>query len=371
MTSKKDVRENSDKRRDSRSLGNQRLFASEKWTKDLDLAATDAIVVPPGGGVTINSQSEGALPRGFAFLANVSAIIGADELELFPGHTLRRAQSDEIEFIKNVLVENNGRPIRNYFFPWELDKREDGLLDTAPKEKWNYFVVAFTGTNEGIIRLQRALVILDPCLKIGFTILDVNSTRGLILHPGQLFQTLQQAKDATLQLRLAEFLCAVDARRAEEIATVVEQLSAHQTSQIDIVRTCDQLLNLETLQPESDVAFLGYFSILESLLTHKPDPRDPNDSITRQVKKKITLLDNRWTPRIDYASFGSSDPETIWGKMYALRSAIAHGDAPDFKRELKALNSLSSASLLLRRTVRAIARHALREPQLVSDLREC
>jgi hypothetical protein len=125
------------------------------------------------------------------------------------------------------------------------------------------------------------------------------------------------------------------------------------------------------LDANSDVAFLGYFSVLESLLVHKPDPKDPTDSITRQVKKKITLLDNRWRPKLDYSIFGNPNPEAIWGKMYDLRSAIAHGDTPDFKKDLKTIKDRTNALSLLIRTVRAIARHALLEPQLVADLREC
>jgi hypothetical protein len=127
----------------------------------------------------------------------------------------------------------------------------------------------------------------------------------------------------------------------------------------------------QALDANSDVAFLGYFSVLESLLVHKPDPKDPTDSITRQVKKKITLLDNRWSPRLDYSVFGTSKPEAIWGKMYELHSAIAHGDVPEFNQSLKILKDRANARSLLIRTVRAVARHALHEPQLVADLREC
>ncbi len=57
--------------------------------------------------------------------------------------------------------------------------------------------------------------------------------------------------------------------------------------------------------------------------------------------------------------------------MYRLRSAIAHGDTPDFKKVLKSLKDRTNARSLLIRTVRAIARQALLEPQLVADLREC
>jgi len=116
---------------------------------------------------------------------------------------------------------------------------------------------------------------------------------------------------------------------------------------------------------------LGYFAILESLLTHPPKPTDPYESITRQVKKKIALLDNRWTDRIDYTRFAGTPPETVWKRMYHYRSALAHGAKPDFGRELSALQNAETALNLLKETVKAVIRYALLEPQLLVDLREC
>jgi hypothetical protein len=57
--------------------------------------------------------------------------------------------------------------------------------------------------------------------------------------------------------------------------------------------------------------------------------------------------------------------------MYEMRSAIAHGDAPDFKKDLTSLKDFATARSLLIRTVRAVARQALYELRLVADLREC
>lgn len=327
-------------------------------------------VLSPGVGLTITASSIGAPRNGFAFLTNVLGIVGAAELELIPGHTLRKATKDEITAIKEILAENNGRVGGRYFYPWEMEDKGGGLFDDAPAQDWKYFVVAFSGTNEGINSLEQALVLLDSSLRIGFTVMAWGSQRAVGLHAGRLFQALQENSMAIQSNRIDHFFT-LDAEHSIQIGGLVEQLSKHPTTGIDIPRVSQQLLNLQALDANSDVAFLGYFSVLESLLVHKPDPKDPTDSITRQVKKKITLLDNRWSPRLDYSVFGTSKPEAIWGKMYELRSAIAHGDAPDFKQSLKTLKDRANARSLLIRTVRAVARHALREPQLVADLREC
>ena len=132
-----------------------------------------------------------------------------------------------------------------------------------------------------------------------------------------------------------------------------------------------QMLDLLALPPRSSLRFLGYFGILESLLIHKPNPEDPYDSITRQVKKKLALLNSRFSTPIDYKGFGNMKTEKIWETMYSYRSNLAHGNSPDFQKGLKPLGSPDRALALLNKTVKAVIRQALIEPQLIDDLREC
>ena len=53
------------------------------------------------------------------------------------------------------------------------------------------------------------------------------------------------------------------------------------------------------------------------------------------------------------------------------RSSLAHGDAPDFKKDLHVLVSPDVAMALLRSAMKAVVRLALVEPRLIADLREC
>jgi hypothetical protein len=111
--------------------------------------------------------------------------------------------------------------------------------------------------------------------------------------------------------------------------------------------------------------------MLEALLTHQPKPSDPYESITRQIKKKVALLDNRWSPRIDYRRFGGVDPDKVWEKMYSYRSALAHGAKPNFTGDLQLLRNPDQALSLVKETVKSIARFALVDPRLLEDLKEC
>ena len=163
----------------------------------------------------------------------------------------------------------------------------------------------------------------------------------------------------------------VSSKDVEEIKAVYARLQNPDSAfSADAKRLALQLRALKELS-SAPIAFLGYFAILESLLTHMPKPSDPYDSITRQIKKKLILLNNRWNPKIDYSAFGKASPESVWSKMYDYRSRLAHGGEPKFEGELKLLNSHDAALTLLRETVKATIRQTTIEPQLVADLRDC
>jgi len=190
--------------------------------------------------------------------------------------------------------------------------------------------------------------------------------RGTAWHGGRLFQIIQDAPmnpSFFLELRPADL---------QATRETYDRMQRHDAAMIDVKGLARQLGDLKTLPQESPLRFLGYFALLESLLTHLPNPSDPYESITRQVKQKIALLDNRWTPKLDYGPFGGTPAEKVWTKVYAYRSNLAHGGKPDFTRgELAALAGPEQALLLVKETVKAVVRHALIEPQLLVNLRDC
>jgi hypothetical protein len=51
--------------------------------------------------------------------------------------------------------------------------------------------------------------------------------------------------------------------------------------------------------------------------------------------------------------------------MYSYRSAIAHGDIPDFSKDLQLFKNRDEASRLVKQAAKAVIRQALIEPQLV------
>ena len=165
-----------------------------------------------------------------------------------------------------------------------------------------------------------------------------------------------------------EPLLKLEACDLEDLKSCTELLSAHDHADIDLRNSLKQFRHLSDLPKQSPLHLVGLFAIIESLLTHKPDPKDPSDSLTRQVKTKFVLLNKRFKRKLDYgAHFGHATEEQVWKDLYALRSLAAHGAQLSYGR----LKSADNALRFLRLAASAVLRHALDEPLLVKDLRQC
>lgn len=140
-----------------------------------------------------------------------------------------------------------------------------------------------------------------------------------------------------------------------------------------ITRALKELDELEYLPPHSKLKTLGYFAIIESILTHNPNTTDSGDSISRQLKAKIPLLNNRFARSIDFSdSFGNESVEKVIAKLYSYRSKIAHGATVNFESgQLQSLKSHKDTQNFIKQLTKKIIIHALTEPQLVIDLQKC
>jgi hypothetical protein len=72
---------------------------------------------------------------------------------------------------------------------------------------------------------------------------------------------------------------------------------------------------------------LGHFGVLEDLLSHPPEPHDPVDSITRQLRRNLVLLDHHRPPRAGLGLDASPNATAaqVISHLYSYRSAVAHG----------------------------------------------
>ncbi len=138
----------------------------------------------------------------------------------------------------------------------------------------------------------------------------------------------------------------------------------------NIKKALNDFISLNELSDDSPFKIVALFSILELLLTSKSDT-----SITKQLKSKINLVHNRMPEEIDISDFfNSQNPlrlDTAISKLYTYRSAIAHGNVSDFNKDLQILETNKSALSFLHNLTREVLAYSIREPKLISDLREC
>jgi hypothetical protein len=305
-------------------------------------------------------QPSGLMGDNFAFVTNISRLRGAASFSIAENHQLRRATAEEIPAIRETLQRLQTMP---GFNPWEQRVAEGGLIERMPEADWRYHVISFRGPNHTIVELDQVFSLAQPELQIGFTFVGTGTGRALYWTPGRLFQQLDP-------FRWSDFV-EVAAPDIENVAAIHSRLRQHDENLVGVKRLVGQIHHLGGVPANSSLQFLGYFGILEALLTHHPKPSDPYESITRQVKTKMALVNHRCQPRIDYSPFPGAPPEAIWKKMYAYRSILAHGGSASFDGELQTLGDHRKALNLLKQSVKAVIRQALIEPQLLADLRDC
>ncbi len=306
----------------------------------------------------------------YAFVMNIWELTGLDRYELAPGHVLRRATPDETAVVKSTLARLAGGYARLVEYFWEQRWPQQGsTIERAPEPEWRYFVIVFNGRSLKTLNSIQGASDLASCeLEVAFTILGdraAGPSHELTYIPRRLFHVLDSARSDEA------FFYPLSRNDLDTIVGIRQKLEAHDERLINVGRLVQQMSDLKAVPHESPLRFLGYFTILESLLTHTPKPSDPYDSLSRQVRKKVALLDHRWGRPLDYSPFGDTPPDRIWTKMYTYRSLLAHGAEASFTGELQILGSHDRALRLIRETVKSIIRQALEEPQLLVDLREC
>jgi len=296
------------------------------------------------------------------------------------GWTIDRARAAEIEAFRpqlQTIRELLNRPAQRGL-PYEatMDDYGGGVgrLYNLPPEDWRYSVVRMReGANpdDGKI-LDRALRITPDDLRIGGWVDRSGdlTERPVDLKLGQIVYWMQRWAANLVLPQTPNFA------RASEIFELRRSLNEEQFPGIS--RAISIFTQLDWLPEDSDAKFLGYFSVLESILTHSPEPLDPVDSITRQLKRNLKLLDHRMPPEenLEFSNFGqNAKSDQVIAKLYAVRSAVAHGG--DAKAAFQWLHDrrphswriTDSYQLYLRKITQRVLVAALAEPQLVVDLR--
>lgn len=296
--------------------------------------------------------------------------------------TLRRATIEEINEFRPELIKYSISNYFNYTPSQEVNisKSEQGFLHTpiTDPNDWRYMVVL--PKNERSIpgdKFAEALRISDWDLWVELWSIKTR-VNGILVNKlgGSPFHCLriltENSKVTVIQKtnydRLKEIIITRKNFNDEKYPTISKAL---------------RMFREHDINRENSLKHLGYFTIIESILSHAPAANDSLDSISRQLKRNLILLDNRM--HNDYNlmldKFNGVNPEKLISKLYSYRSCIAHGNNSEeeidwffangkyFESNFDFMNKKNLLSWYLRKIVQRVLFQAIIEPQLVTDLK--
>lgn len=291
------------------------------------------------------------------------------------GLILRKASVDEVKCIKErKLIHHNSTSIP--LFESSINQSEDGYFSfkvLADSERWLYWVI-----DQGKIDLSKikspavnfilnndnlayAASLLDCNLFLGFDI--VFSESIVVAHSfHQEYRKIQEANPMPVKPRLIKL------DEIKPFTEYLDRINSISKEQEYLKNIIVEFFGLNSFTSRNKFKTLAKFALIESLITH--NPTDSGDTITKQIKAKVKLLNNRFTQPIKVSDFfknGSLDK--ILSELYSFRSAIAHGSTYVFKGKI--LESEEKAGYFIDILLRRIIVQALKEPQLLLDLKEC
>lgn len=304
-------------------------------------------------------------PSGYIFIANLGGLEAPSPFQIDSDLAIRRATPAEANEVRQAIEFYHPNRNRNRYEAEITNRRpiqggEELTLTTLPPDQWRYTVIEHSGGNMRAFALVEASYFTRLPLQFGFSAGNGAGAVSFGTHRGLEAVLGSPGYGADLHVLKPPEL--------ETLRAAFEKFVRYSHSPLDLSKQIGQFREMLELPYNSTLRLLGLFAILESVLTHDPKPTDPTDSITRQVVKKMNLLNGRFEAQLPYSEyFGSTGSEKVWKKLYGARSAIAHGAEPDFS----GLGGADRATEFLRRAVSSVLRQSLEEPQLLFDLREC
>ncbi|MBL7139974.1 MAG: hypothetical protein ISS74_03610 [Planctomycetes bacterium] len=317
------------------------------------------------------ANEEKAAIQGIGLVLNFVDVTVTLPVEVLPGCIFRRATDGEVESFKRFFLCHGDRgrraitmlqsdPPQSYGQNWQpLDRRQ-----------WRYWVIETTRGN-GLMEVGMASHLTHVELRCDRFFINLPTPErmeaagqlsGNPLCVFSLFglpQPLRLDKAVLEDIRqTGESLAKLDTERHKPIRATIE-----------MNYSLADMGFFDQGSGEVRLFVLGLFGVIESLITHSP--KAGHDSLTHQIKTKMNLLNRRFDEPLDYSCFDDGPPDTLWSRLYSYRSAIAHGGQADFGGKHQVLKDERTVTTFLRYTAKALLRYALREPDLVLDLRAC
>ena len=325
----------------------------------------------------VNTDSN---PTIFAFVLNLLDVNFDLPFEIISDCFFQKATLEQITLIKKHL-----EPLMMYHYKEFPHDYREGVSINSPEASKYYIISFFKESDKELDRLNdllTAATLLET--KLNFSLFFKLKPLPFLYEPTAwtaicfpaLFHT--DFYNKTILKKSHSVSTPLQKDDLQNLHFIYDKMQELDSSFPDspIIKAIDMFSTLDNLPRNSSVRVLSLFAVIEALITHKPNPNDSGDSITKQIKNKISLLSNRMNEKIDYSPFRNMSncprEETIWAKLYNYRSKVAHGDKLDFTEgDLSILKEADIANSFLEITIKKLLRHSLDEPQLYIDLKQC
>ena len=196
----------------------------------------ETLIMKPSFATVVAYAPGTKTPQPFAFVLNVSRLVGGGSLEIIPGHILRRANEEEIKFTKEAIASLFAQHSGGGLWETRGPKSGQSKFVKLPKRQWRNSVIEFSGGNQEVELLERALSAAPCSLEVGF-ILSVASLRGsklpvCLYHPPRLFQSVSaMGYSAGSASGLTKSLTKSD---AEQVRKIYSKLAKHDNRILDL-----------------------------------------------------------------------------------------------------------------------------------------
>jgi hypothetical protein len=316
------------------------------------------------------------MKKSFSFILNPIEVIGEERIELIPDHWLERADEEQADLIREKIAEFcGGMPFKpEYEREWIPDfVRPNGEKgEYRDLDKWRYWIISIPEISLDSLTINLAVELLKNDLDLGFTqsydenyeVTGIsgfhwNTSRISSFFDPQNFHEIHPAK----QIKDSEI---------KEITKNHALIKSAEKSYPILNKALQNFSQLKSLPRQSQLVTLGYFSIIEAIVTHKPRLNESLDSLNHQVSTKMVLLSKKFQRLLDYDShFGQLEKDKVWKLLYGYRSALAHGIHADFKSEFKSLKDISNVLSFLKESVKLTLLLAMKDPEFITDLKKC
>jgi hypothetical protein len=319
---------------------------------------------------------------GVAFCLTNMNISNFEEFDLLhDDFTFRRARENEILQYKEKLSkyptithEVFGEIDYIYEYSWKAILNGDSTIyEKCPLEKkdYKYWIVAYKKTNHALHELEIAISLLKNSFEISLWSIRQNKSpdKHSFIHNEY---SINKFRDMITSYYNYQTLN-VNMDEIKSIPRIYAQYINNHNKYDFIEHAFKNYTILKYIDNQSDLLVLGYFSIIEMLITHPPRQNENLDSITHQIVTKLNLLEKFFERKIIYFDYFDKQvkEETIWKKLYSYRSSIAHGNIINFEKDFNVLRSKEITNKFILEIIKNLLLLSLDKPDFINDLKKC